>query len=76
MKTHSPVYISDIPTMHLKNSLEEYFSEFRANIIGQGQMFESAFGYMKIIYADWTATGRAYGPIEGIHTGKDITLSG
>jgi len=52
------------PFMYSKNSLEDYFSGFRANIIGQDQMFESAFGYKKIIYADWTATGRAYGPIE------------
>jgi len=50
--------------MHSKNSLEEYFSGFRANIIGQDQMFESPFGYKKIVYADWTATGRAYKPIE------------
>jgi len=50
--------------MHSKNSLEEYFSGFRSNIIGQEQMFESAFGNKKILYADWTATGRAYGPIE------------
>jgi selenocysteine lyase/cysteine desulfurase len=50
--------------MYSNNSLEEYFSGFRANIIGQEQMFESAFGCKKIIYADWTATGRAYGPIE------------
>ena len=50
--------------MYSKNSLEEYFSGFRANIIGQEQMFESPFGVKKIIYADWTATGRAYGPIE------------
>ena len=50
--------------MNSKNSLEDYFSGFRSNIIGQEQMFESAFGYKKIVYADWTATGRAYGPIE------------
>jgi len=62
MKTHSPVYIS--PIMPSITSLEEYFSTFRANIIGQEQGFESAFGYKKIIYADWTATGRAYRPIE------------
>ena len=32
-------------------------------------------GRRKIIYADWTATGRAYRPIEAIYTGKDFTLS-
>ncbi|HET7003478.1 MAG TPA: aminotransferase class V-fold PLP-dependent enzyme, partial [Puia sp.] len=50
--------------MYLKNSLEEYFSGFRANIIGQEQEFDSPFGCKKIVYADWTATGRAYKPIE------------
>jgi selenocysteine lyase/cysteine desulfurase len=47
-----------------KSSLEMYFSRFRSNVIGQGQTFESPFGQKEIIYADWTASGRAYGPIE------------
>jgi len=64
MKINSPVYITDTLIMPSKNSLEDYFSRFRTNIIGQEQMFESAFGCKKIIYADWTATGRAYRPIE------------
>jgi len=63
MRVQSPA-VHKIPFMHSKNSLEDYFSGFRANIIGQDQMFESAFGRRKIIYADWTATGRAYRPIE------------
>jgi selenocysteine lyase/cysteine desulfurase len=37
---------------------------FRKNIIGYQQSFESPFGTKEIIYADWTASGRAYGPIE------------
>ena len=45
-------------------SLEKYFSEFRENIIGREQFFTSPFGEKKIIYADWTASGRIYGPIE------------
>mgnify|MGYP000097037531 FL=1 len=45
-------------------SLESYFSEFRENIIGREQFFTSPFGEKKIIYADWTASGRIYGPIE------------
>ena len=45
-------------------SLETYFSPFRKNIIGHKQIFKSPFGRKKIIYADWTATGRAYQPIE------------
>ncbi|HEY4326816.1 MAG TPA: aminotransferase class V-fold PLP-dependent enzyme [Mucilaginibacter sp.] len=47
-----------------KGSLEDYFAKFRENIIGIGQTFESPFGEKKIIYADWTATGKAYHPIE------------
>ena len=45
-------------------SLEKYFSDFRENIIGREQFFTSPFGEKKIIYADWTASGRIYGPIE------------
>jgi len=45
-------------------SLERYFSRFRQNIIGQEQFFETPYGPQRIIYADWTASGRAYRPIE------------
>jgi hypothetical protein len=38
--------------------LEDYFSSFRENIIGKDQEFESPYGIKKIIYADWTASGR------------------
>jgi len=44
--------------------LEEYFKKFRKNIIGIDQTFEGPFGKRKIIYADWTASGRLYRPIE------------
>ncbi|HEX9511856.1 MAG TPA: aminotransferase class V-fold PLP-dependent enzyme, partial [Puia sp.] len=50
--------------MHPVGSLEDYFSLFRQNIIGCEQLFESPFGRKRILYADWTASGRAYGPIE------------
>lgn len=55
-----------IPTriMESKSVLEAYFSRFRSNIIGHQQSFESPFGKKEIIYADWTASGRAYLPIE------------
>ena len=46
------------------NSLEDYFSPFRQNIIGYQQRFETPFGRKRILYADWTASGRAYDPIE------------
>ncbi|PWT79168.1 MAG: selenocysteine lyase [Bacteroidetes bacterium] len=44
--------------------LETYFSNFRMNITGIHQSFQSPFGRKRIVYADWTAAGRAYGPIE------------
>jgi len=47
-----------------ESSLENYFSVYRNNIIGDQQYFESPFGRKRIIYADWTASGRAYAPIE------------
>ncbi len=45
-------------------SLEAYFAPFRANIIGINQDFESPYGRQRILYADWTASGRMFGPIE------------
>src|SRR6188472_2012715 len=50
--------------MTRQNILENYFSPFARNIIGQKQSFESPFGKKEITYADWTASGRAYQPIE------------
>lgn len=48
----------------IKSELENYFSKFRNNIIGIGQEFDSPYGRKKIIYTDWTASGRLYRPIE------------
>ena len=45
-------------------NLEKYFSQFRKNIIGINQTFRSPNGSKKILYADWTASGRLYAPIE------------
>lgn len=50
--------------MTSKSALENYFSAFRGNIIGNGQTFDSPFGRKAVVYADWTASGRAYQPIE------------
>ncbi|MDB4904667.1 MAG: aminotransferase class V-fold PLP-dependent enzyme [Mucilaginibacter sp.] len=47
-----------------KSALENYFWSFRKNIIGNRQFFELPFGEKELIYADWTASGRAYRPIE------------
>ena len=46
------------------NKLEEHFSKFRKNIIGDYLEIETPFGKKKMIYADWIASGRLYRPIE------------
>ncbi|MDQ0197813.1 aminotransferase class V-fold PLP-dependent enzyme [Neobacillus ginsengisoli] len=51
-------------TYRMFNNLEEYFDNFRAQVIGMNQEFDSPYGKKKIIYADWTASGRLYRPIE------------
>ena len=51
-------------TTTAKTQLECYFDEFRKDIIGINQTFQSPFGEKKIIYTDWTASGRLYRPIE------------
>lgn len=51
-------------TIDQASALEQYFGKFRANIVGIDQEFESPYGLKKIIYADWTASGRLYRPIE------------
>lgn len=44
--------------------LEQYFLPFRKHIIGIEQEFVSPYGKQKIVYTDWTASGRLYRPIE------------
>ena len=44
--------------------LEKYFNSFYHEIIGINQTFQSPYGKKKICYADWTASGRLYKPIE------------
>jgi selenocysteine lyase/cysteine desulfurase len=58
---------SNLNTMTPKKAiseLEKYFEPFRNNIIGIDQEFESPYGRQKMIYTDWTASGRLYRPIE------------
>ena len=45
-------------------SLEQYFQQFRDQIIGIDQDFVTPFGQKKLVYTDWTASGRLYRPIE------------
>ena len=71
--------------MKAAGHLEDHFAIFRQHIIGQDQVFETPFGTKKLIYADWTASGRAYAPIESClrnevmpyfantHTGTTVT---
>ncbi|MCT4604158.1 MAG: aminotransferase class V-fold PLP-dependent enzyme [Marinifilum sp.] len=46
------------------SSLEKYFKKFRKNTVGYDASFYSPFGKQKIVYADWIASGRLYGPLE------------
>ncbi|MCB9283325.1 MAG: aminotransferase class V-fold PLP-dependent enzyme [Lewinellaceae bacterium] len=44
--------------------LEAYFQPFRKNIVGIDATFPTPYGEMPLVYADWIASGRLYGPIE------------
>lgn len=50
-------------------SLEAHFDRFRQHIIGIDQTFKGPHNdHQRIIYTDWTASGRMYGPIERLFT--------
>ena len=44
--------------------LESYFNEFRREIIGINTYISTPLGMKKLVYADWTASGRLYSRIE------------
>ncbi|OGU60309.1 MAG: selenocysteine lyase [Ignavibacteria bacterium GWF2_33_9] len=44
--------------------LQEYFAKFRKGIVGIDDYIDTPLGKKKIVYADWTASGRNYEPIE------------
>ncbi len=46
--------------------MEKHFSRFRQHIIGINQTYESPYGKQRIVYGDWIASGRLYGPIEDV----------
>ncbi len=45
--------------------MEHYFSKYHKGIIGQYHSIKTPYhNAIRVIYADWTASGRMYGPIE------------
>jgi len=44
--------------------LEEFFAQFRENIVGVNHRIGGPHGEHTLLYADWTASGRLYAPIE------------
>src|ERR1039458_662930 len=56
-----------MPVAHHNNTTleaETIFEHFRELTIGNDQFFETPFGEKPMVYADWVASGRLYGPIE------------
>ena len=51
-------------TYQAPKPLEHHFEPFRRNIIGGGLKVDTLTGKTDMIYADWTASGRMYWPIE------------
>lgn len=56
--------LNSIGTIQKISDLENYFKPFREKIIGLNQTFQSPYGQKEMLYADWTASGRLYRPIE------------
>lgn len=48
----------------LPGSLEQHFAPFRAGVIGHDLTDPRVQGDGRVVYADWTASGRLYRPIE------------
>ena len=48
----------------MASDLQDWFEPFRRNTIGIDGTFMSPYGRKRIVYADWIASGRLYGPIE------------
>ncbi|OKP78216.1 selenocysteine lyase [Paenibacillus helianthi] len=45
-------------------SLQEHFAAFREHTIGGRHVISTPYGRQPLLYADWTASGRLYEPIE------------
>ncbi|MFW5942830.1 MAG: aminotransferase class V-fold PLP-dependent enzyme, partial [Chloroflexota bacterium] len=48
----------------VKQTLQTHFSPFRRQIVGHRATFQTPYGEKPLVYADWTASGRLYAPIE------------
>lgn len=46
--------------------LTQHFAPYRQGVIGHDLKFRTPYGEMPLVYADWTASGRLYAPIERI----------
>ncbi len=46
------------------SELEEAFAPFRSNIEGQWTKYNTPYGTKTLVYADWTASGRRYTPVD------------
>lgn len=55
---------------YAESALERYFRPFREGIIGTDQTIVTPHGVKPLIYADWTASGRLYRPIESLITNR------
>ena len=55
--------MSELMSVTSSDTLEDYFRGFRENTVGFDAFFESPYGRQPLVYADWTASGRLYGPI-------------
>lgn len=53
-----------MPNLLVETTLEAHFAPFRRHIVGQDMTFETPYGQQPLVYADWIASGRMYGPIE------------
>ena len=64
MSGKKTIQVDQAPPAKENTSLENYFQGFRRHIIGIDQTYPTPYGEKKIVYADWIASGRLYGPIE------------